>query len=127
MSIYVKCNSIKYYGFLIDNDTFKITGLAPNFDYDWCAFPTTSFKVGKEELNRTILNTHSRGMQNSFLELAKLAMYDEMFKVLKYKAGKFKLDTSRLGDIDKFDESHSRKLELIFNNQMRRIIRYCEN
>lgn len=114
------------YGFLIYNDTFKIKSLAPIFDYDWCAFPNTSFKESKEEINRKIANTHSTGMNDSFINLARLAMYPDMYNRISNLAGNFKLNLSELGRINEHDENRSKMLELIINAQMRRILKYIE-
>lgn len=116
------------FGFIIDNDTFKILDIAPNFDYNMGAFPNISMKQDKSTLNNILLNMHSNGLNMGFLEIAQLAMYDEMLERLYNLYGRFRPSNSlnELGRINDFDAYRLSKIEQIINSQIRRIIKYCE-
>lgn len=112
------------YGFIFDNDIFELKAMAPIYDNNLCSLPRISFKKSEKEIGEEISKVYSRGTNTKFLELSKLAMYPEMLDKLKDRAGEFKLDVSRLGSINTFDEHRTDWLNKIFNIQMKRIIKY---
>ena len=110
------------YGFIFDNDTFDIKAMAPIYDNNLCALPKISFKQSKDEISYAINRVYSRGTNTKFLELSKIAMYPEMLEKLKNKVNQFRLDTSRLGSINQYDEYRTDWLNRIINTQINRII-----
>lgn len=111
------------YGFMVDNDTFDILGMAPNFDYDSCAFANINMLKEKDSIKNEIDWMRSDVTFGKFADLAKTVMYPDMLEKLEAKAGGFKLDVSRLGAINDFDTFRSEKIERILNLQMGRIVK----
>ena len=110
------------YGFVIDNDSFKIKAMAPIYDNNLCALTKISFKQDESDILRDVARVFSQGMGMRFLELVKYVMYQEMLEKLKLRAGEFRLDTSRLKGINDFDENRSKWLEKLINLQMIKIV-----
>lgn len=110
------------YGFVIDNDSFKIKAMAPIYDNNLCALTKISFKQDESDILRDVARVFSQGMGIRFLDIVKYVMYQEMLEKLKLRAGEFRLDTSRLKGINDFDENRSKWLEKLINLQMTKIV-----
>lgn len=110
------------YGFIFDNDSFELKAMAPIYDNNLCSLPKILFKQEKDIISKEASKVYSRGMNIKFLDLSRLVMYPEMLDKLLSKVDKFRLDISRLGSINKFDEHRTKWLEKIINTQIKRII-----
>lgn len=107
------------YGFIFDNDSFELKAMAPIYDNNLCVLPRISFKQERDIISKEVSKVYSRGMNIKFLELSRLVIYPEMLDKLLSKVDKFRLDISRLGSINKFDEHRTEWLEKIINTQIK--------
>jgi len=111
------------YGFLIDNNTFKVRGLAPIFDNNLSCLHNVSFSKNPEDIRYDISIKESK-FSCSFEELLALTLYNgfkERVIQARKKYGEFKIDTKRTGSLEHY---RCKFLEQLIRNRLNSITKF---
>ena len=110
------------YGFLVNNDTFNIMGMAPIFDNDCSLGPYTSLhnktidKAYNEAISKAPKTVIGKG---GYIEQAKWAMTDKLRNNIK---NMYPFKFNRIGGAYDLEEERLNFMEFIVNSQIKRIV-----